>query len=277
MLEFKKELITPSRAKELLEANITNRSVKNPVVARYVKDILAGRWKEDTGELIKISKSGIVLDGQHRLHAIIKANKPLFLHIGYNINDEVFDVFDTGSSRSANDAFKISGIKNGLKISSILNYYNKLKYQNSGSQLYQKATNSELLNQYYENPIFWDNISLKSMVYYTTFKPIPVAMFGGYYAYFYKINPDLANKFIEQLSTGLNIENNVIALLRNKFIDNSVSIRKMSASYKDAYIIKAWNFFILNVTPKVLKYDSEREPFPEIALPKKISEQKVLL
>ena len=54
MLEFKKELITPSRAKELLEANINNRRVKIEVVNRYAQDILAGRWKYDTGEVIKI-------------------------------------------------------------------------------------------------------------------------------------------------------------------------------------------------------------------------------
>ena len=108
MLEFKKELITPSRAKELLEANINNRRVKNEVVNRYAQDILAGRWKEDTGEVIKISKSGIVLDGQHRLYAIVKSNTPIFLHIAYGVDDSVSDVLDTGSVRSATDVFRLN-------------------------------------------------------------------------------------------------------------------------------------------------------------------------
>jgi hypothetical protein len=117
MLEFKKELITPSRAKELLEANINNRRVKDEVVNRYAQDILAGRWKEDTGEVIKISKSGIVLDGQHRLYAIIKANTPIFLHIVYGIDDSVSDVLDTGSVRSASDVFKLNnGITNDSSV-----------------------------------------------------------------------------------------------------------------------------------------------------------------
>jgi hypothetical protein len=78
------------------------------VVNRYAQDILAGRWKEDTGEVIKVSKSGIVLDGQHRLYAIVKANTPIFLHIAYGIDDSVSDVLDTGSVRSASDVFKLN-------------------------------------------------------------------------------------------------------------------------------------------------------------------------
>ena len=77
-MNITKKLITPSIAKGLLESNTKNRGINELVVSRYANDILKGNWKEDTGEAIKISKMNIILDGQHRLCAIVKANQYTF-------------------------------------------------------------------------------------------------------------------------------------------------------------------------------------------------------
>ena len=42
-LIYKEELITPTRAKQLLEANIKNRLVKRARVDMYANDIVNGR------------------------------------------------------------------------------------------------------------------------------------------------------------------------------------------------------------------------------------------
>ena len=111
-MKIEKILITPTMAKELLEKNINNRNVKQPVVARYAKDMIAGKWKQDTAELIKISKTGLILDGQHRLLAIVKANVSIYFHIASELEDNIFDVLDTGSIRNSCDVFNIQNIKN---------------------------------------------------------------------------------------------------------------------------------------------------------------------
>ena len=112
MIEFKKMLVTPTLAKQMLEANTSNRRVRENVVLQYANDMISDRWKENTAEMIKVSATGVILDGQHRLYAIIKANKPIYLHIATNLPDEVFDVLDTGSRRNAADVFMVQGIKN---------------------------------------------------------------------------------------------------------------------------------------------------------------------
>jgi len=278
MLEFKKELITPSRAKELLEANINNRRVRAEVVSRYTKDILSGRWKEDTGEVIKISKSGIILDGQHRLYAIVKANTPIFFHIAYGLEDSVSDVLDTGSVRSATDVFKLNKITNDSSIPSIIQTYYLLKNGHfTSGQKDMRLTNAQLLQKYYDNEILWQEVCKKSHNWYMSFaKILPKSFIGGFYSVFKEIDSELAINFMNELCTGINVTNETMLLLRNRFMQDKMSQKKINQTLKTIFMIKAWNCYIKGIVLKKLAFDSEREAYPKISL-KKISEQKVFL
>lgn len=278
MLEFKKELITPSRAKELLEANINNRRVKDPVVSRYAQDILAGRWKQDTGEVIKISKSGIILDGQHRLYAIVKANIPIFLHIAYGIDDSVSDVLDTGSIRNASDVFKLNGIVNDGSIPSIIQFYNKVKTEHFGNvQKNITLTNAQILQKYYENEVMWQDVFRRSQCWYNAFaKILPISVIGGFYCRFREIDTEFAEQFMNELCNGINVTNDTIRLLKNKLMQDKISNKKITSTVKTIFIIKTWNCFIQGTELKRLSFDYENESYPKI-LGKKIYAQKVLL
>jgi hypothetical protein len=263
-LEIKKQLITPSIANQLLEQNLHNRRVSKPVLARYVKDMVNGNWKQDTGELIKISKTGKILDGQHRLMAISKSNSSLYMHIAYNVDDNVFDVLDTGKSRNASDCFMVAGVKSSNSIPSIIAHFNMLE---SGKKinmaLSSKSTNSELLEQYYNDEKFWIIVTQKTTNWYREFaKILPPSYIGGFFAHFYKRNPDKAELFMEQLCTGTGITNQTINLLRNKLMQDKMSLRKMPPSLKIALIIKAWNHYITGTQIKILKFDSVRDEYP---------------
>ena len=67
------KVIGPDQAKAYLALNQVNRKVNSADVERYAEEMRMGRWKGVSGETIKISKSGRLLDGQHRLLAIIKS------------------------------------------------------------------------------------------------------------------------------------------------------------------------------------------------------------
>ena len=66
------ETINAERAKHYLNLNRNNRPVTESKVNQYFTEIQNGKWKEDTGEAIKISKQGFIIDGQHRLLALSK-------------------------------------------------------------------------------------------------------------------------------------------------------------------------------------------------------------
>lgn len=265
-LQIVKELITPEIAKEYLEKNTKNRLISQQQLARYARNMKEGKWKEDTGELIKISKTGVVLDGQHRLSAVVLSGVSIYFHIAYNVDDSVFDVIDTGKSRNAGDVFKIAGVSNANNTAAIIAHYNLIKAgRKAGANRNGKSINSELLEQYYENSDWWDMIRKESYGMYESFsRVITMSFIGGFYACFYEINKQKAEEFMRQLCTGVGVSNNVIYLLRNKMIQDRVSPKKIGETFKMALIIKSWNFFISNANVKQLMFDPNREEFPKI-------------
>ena len=97
--------VTPEMAKTLLNGNLINRKLQSDVVNQYANDMLENKWTLG-GIGISISKSGFVLDGQHRLHAIVKANVPVQMLVCTDIEDDVAN-FDTGKRRSLSDWYKL--------------------------------------------------------------------------------------------------------------------------------------------------------------------------
>ena len=262
-LTFTKILITPSMAKSYLENNSNNRKLRTAYVIRYANDMKNGKWIADTAECVKISKSGKVLDGQHRLMAIVKANVPVYMLVAFNVEDNVFDVLDTGATRSASDVFHISGVKNSNSLPSIIAYYNMLVENKIEANVrISKNTNASLLEQYYDNKQYWDKITKHTYHLYNSFaKILPPSAIGGFYCYLSDLDPINAEKFMNQLCTGTDAHP-VINLLRNRLMQDKVSPRKVSMAVKAALIIKTWNFYKRNQCPRILIYNTVNETFP---------------
>lgn len=263
-MQIKKQLITPNLAKTYLESNLNNRRISQPVLFRYIDDMKMGRWKEDTGESIKISKDGRVLDGQHRLQAIVKSGCSIYLHVASDLDESVFDVLDTGKKRNATDCFLVAGVKQNNTIPSIITQFNLLQEgRKKGTQINMRATNAELLEQYCKDELFWQEIAKSAHAWYCSFAKILTPSFiGGFYAHFHKVNSAKAESFMNQLCNGIDIENQTISLLRNKLMQDKMSPRKMPPTLKMALIIKTWNHFIDGIEVKILKFDSVRDDFP---------------
>lgn len=69
-------VITPEIAQSLLGKNKSNRGIKNSLITSYANDMLSDNWRL-THQGIAINELGELVDGQHRLLAIIKSNKPI--------------------------------------------------------------------------------------------------------------------------------------------------------------------------------------------------------
>jgi hypothetical protein len=262
-MEIQKMLITPTMAKKLLEKNISNRRLKQKTVEKYTKDMQLGIWKEDTGELIKISISGYLLDGQHRLYAIVKSNISQKMHVGTDLPDEVFKVIDTGSSRNSADIFHIDGIANSNTIPSIIYTYKRFIGGYTGGNS-ERESSAIVLNSYYERPDFYQNVAKKTLSWYKAFSRILTpAIIGGFYCYFQSINEALAEDFFNQLCYGNGNICKPIALLRKKLVEDRLSTKKLSIATKNAFIIKAWNYYRKNEVVKILKFDFDNEKFPK--------------
>lgn len=265
-MNVEKKLITPSIAKQLLESNNKNRNVRKQVVDKYAKEMQSGAWKQDTFELIKISSSNIILDGQHRLLAVVKSNTPVYFHIASGLNDDIFDVLDTGANRSASDVFRINGIKYSTQTPSIIILYERLKKLRKTGGLFNRneaISNAQALSLYNEKPTYWDNVSLITHDLYIKFaKILTPQLIGGLYAYFNDLSVDGSIDFMEQLCTGFEITNKSIWHLRNKLIEDKTSVKKMPTTLKLAIIIKTWNFYRNNKEAKLIKFAIQNESMP---------------
>lgn len=101
------ELITPERAKALLQTNPRNRKVNKFYVDAITKDILNGKY-EETHQSIAIDKNGNLVDGHHRLTGIVNAGVPVRMQVTYDAPNST--KIDIGAKRRQRD----QGYMNGL-------------------------------------------------------------------------------------------------------------------------------------------------------------------
>lgn len=101
--------ITPVMATELLEHNSSNRPISDPHVHRIAAQIMAGKWRFN-GDTIKVAEDEEVIDGQHRLWAVIEAKTSIDTVIVRGVEREAFATIDTiRRPRSGGDTLFLSG------------------------------------------------------------------------------------------------------------------------------------------------------------------------
>ena len=115
-------LMTPEYAKELLKKNSSNRKIRRSLVVKIRQDIEDQRWHL-THQPIAIDHAGCILDGQHRLTAIVEAGKSVPLMLATDCNQETMIAIDTGNTRSVGDILTISGTKNAALKAAIVKLY----------------------------------------------------------------------------------------------------------------------------------------------------------
>jgi hypothetical protein len=95
--------VTPAMAKSWLDnRNLErNRRYSTAIEAKYATEMRAGLWKT-THQGIAFDWDGFLLDGQHRLGAIVRVDKPIRLDIRVGCDPDTFDVLDVGHKRAAN-------------------------------------------------------------------------------------------------------------------------------------------------------------------------------
>jgi hypothetical protein len=101
--------ITPVRAQAILEnCNDHNRGCEDRRIGMYAREMRAGHWMF-TGEAIKVARDGTLLDGQHRLWALLEAGITLPLLVITGLDPRAQEVMDQGMPRRLNDALQIRG------------------------------------------------------------------------------------------------------------------------------------------------------------------------
>lgn len=109
------EKITPDRAQQILNGNTDNRTIRQSKVIEYSESMKNGKW-ETTHQGIAIANDGRLLDGQHRLLAIIAAGVTVELQVSYDMDPKTRPAMDGGVKRSIADRLPLITDKASNKI-----------------------------------------------------------------------------------------------------------------------------------------------------------------
>lgn len=106
-------MITPEIAQLLLAINTKNRVLNRGKVEGHKELMARGRWKIN-GDTIRVSKTGRLIDSQHKLTAIAEGGFSYLYTIIWGLEDEVQETIDVGSKRSLGQALDMRGEKRAV-------------------------------------------------------------------------------------------------------------------------------------------------------------------
>jgi hypothetical protein len=100
------ETITPQQAETYLQFNTNNRPLRKTVVTQYAKEMAVGNWKL-THQGIAFNCDGTLLDGQHRLAAIVESGATVQMLVARGVDSRNQLVMDDHAKRNAGDALSL--------------------------------------------------------------------------------------------------------------------------------------------------------------------------
>jgi hypothetical protein len=102
--------VTPKLAGDLLALQDPNANRKLDMgnVQRLAKLIEDGKWNEDVGSIL-VAKNGRLIDGQHRLRAIIESGKSITVTVRFGVDENAIKYVDTGKKRTTGQTLAIMG------------------------------------------------------------------------------------------------------------------------------------------------------------------------
>lgn len=117
-------VIGPKEATGLLEIaradpTFRNRKISQVRVSRYARDLREGRWSRQF-DPIRIGTDGVLLDGQHRLHAIVQSKVAIPMLVIWKLDRSVFSTLDAGRPRSVVDALCSKGTPDANRAAAII-------------------------------------------------------------------------------------------------------------------------------------------------------------
>lgn len=201
------EVVTPALATKWLEANTNNRPVSDPLVERYAEDMRRGRWRL-TGQGITFGKEGVLLDGQHRLWAVITSNADVRMTVLRGAQAEALACVDIGRARSVSDVMRlVDGTENAPRIRAMMQAIEHLTVGSRKSLSYYGVRDAM---EAYRPGLEW------SLTVTTKRTGVDAPLVFGALAFAYPTNPEGIAGFAARLRSGAALPDRDPALtLRN--------------------------------------------------------------
>lgn len=245
-------LVTPRMAEEILSRNTRNRPLRAGVVERYARDMAAKKWKHNAMP-IRIARDGTLMDGQHRLWAVIESNTPTDMILLDGLPEDAIDSIDNGAARGYSDYRSIRAKAEGRA----LNYPNEFQatlrwiywYETSwpalsrgrvGAKIGTFAELDEIAERYPNLPDYIGDA--KAAIAKT--RIIRQSTLSFVYAMAAESDAEKAAGWLDVLARGVTDQPDHPALaLRERMISAKVNREKLDPMHELVFVIKSWNAY----------------------------------
>lgn len=258
-------LVTPDMAAAWLARGGLNRTMVQQRVRTYAEAMKAGDWRL-TYEAIKLDSQGLVRDGQHRLAAIVLSKQATPMLVVHGVDEDAFDVMDTGRARTVGDVLGIRGFLHERMLSGTVRFLiywerdhsrgpymgaNRLTVAAPESMRYLRAHPD--VENWLPHALRMRSVGLRG----------GDSLWGGLLTVFGRLSHDHTMQFVEGVVSGADLKSGDPRLvLRNQLL--TVDSVRLSATKSSAWIIRAWNAYRRGDTAAVFRWNPD-ERFPEPA------------
>lgn len=238
-------VVDAALAKRWLAENPRNRPIQKAYVRELAAQMRDGRWRF-AGDPIRRAEGNALLDGQHRLHAVIEADTavPFFVIEGMDPNAQ--DVMDRGRKRTIGHVLSIHGATSGNTLAAALGWlhafeHRTVKRHGGERSASSYATPQEILDLWAKHPDLEKSLRMNNAIQQAPFRYSPSLGVALHYR-MSRIDPDAADEFFERLISGTElVKGDAIYVLREQLMRNSV--QRLRRPYVDlaAWSVQAWN------------------------------------
>ncbi len=225
--------VTPAKAAEWLAKNTKNRGLSPCRVDSIARDITEGRWSvaESITAPIMLHPDGTLANGQHRLSAIVKANKPVMAWVVMGLPADTR--IDNVRARTLADNLKMGGVKNAASIAAIA----RLCVSYAVSQISGIPSQSEM-----QMAIEGLGLTACTSNIGRLTSPYGISGVHAVWAMARTTMPEQADEFMEQYITGTNLgQASPVLVLRSRLARDKASRQDRTVSFN--LCAAAWNAF----------------------------------
>lgn len=266
MQDIERVEVTPEIAARWLLDNTHNRNLRRAVILAYAADMAAGDWRWN-GESIKFTADGTLLDGQHRLAAIVEANATLPMLVVRGLPAQTQETLDGGAKRKFYDVLRLRDERCPEILAAVTRRVTVWEggARRVGSKTKYAPTTSQLLVTLEKYPHLRE-IALEAKTLATKCG-MPGSILGVGIWLFGQLSADDASFFFSRLADfqGL-IKGDPIYELRRALEHSRSNQHERSETYLMAIMIKAWNAYRDGAQVGFLTYrpgGARPERFPE--------------
>lgn len=260
--------VTPEKARQWLKRNENNRSLSKHYVSRYASLMRDGEWMISP-DAIAFDTEGRLINGQHRLTAVIQADAAHDFIVARGLDPKVFLATDGGKKRQAADALDIEGYANYSNLAAVARRVVLFEQGRLDNSIGDVETHEIVSAVKRLDPSLPEAVNT-SLKYRSDIQGwLSPSNLGFVYFVMQHRDEELADEFLYKVATGLKIERekDPARLLRDRLQKDARTPGGTDYGLQLAYVTKAANYYFNGTERTMLRWSpgaGEEFPVPDV-------------